>query len=938
VTYDSAGGATIAKVAELLAHDLTALSGRRPSVAADMVGPSGTGIIIGRADSPLIVRLLETNHLDVSAIRGKWETYGRAVIPAPWDSQRKALLIFGSDTRGTIWGVIDLTREMGVSAWEWWADVTIRKVEQVEVEAATSYSHEPAVQYRGFFLNAGENGLNPWAAKTYDPGFGNIGPKTYARIFELMWRLKANLIWPAMTKADAPFNATPENLKLASDYAIVRGTSHVEMLLRNNPHEWNGKTMGPYNWRTNRDRMIEYWRQAVRKFGAFENLYTVGLRNTDDFPMQGAETPKEMADILNDVIATQRRILSQELHKPANQIPQVFTLYKEILPAYDTGLLKIPEDITLNWAEDDFGYIRRLSNAEERARSGGAGVYYHNVFWGPPMSYLWLDASDPSLMWEEMVKAHELKARKQWMLNVGSIKPCEFMTQFFLAMAFDIEAFRDAGSVEAYLRRWVGESFGAADADEITDILWRYYKLAFDRNPEFMGWTQVFPETPIRQTDFNMLDFGDENARRMDAYRDLMAEARRIMDRLPADRKDAFFQLVRYPIDMAGDLNIRQLSLDKSISYGLQHRASADLHSKLAAQAQDNIIAETRDYNQVMSGGKWRYMMSAFPHDLPIYEKPHLPTWNAFGDTGCGVQTEGGAYFDGTGWWTPTLPQFHPELDETRYIDVFVQGPVSTRWSATSEAPWIKIDKVAGAFLPGQSAALEDRVHVSIDWSKAPLRGKATVTITCGTSRQPIGVHVELARANAASDVSFIESDGLVSIFAAHADELHGGWEVLDGLGHTGADLRSRLDVPTIGAMEPNFSLRAPRAVYRFATTTENDWATLRVIALPVFPVTSDNGMRVGVSIDGGKPTALDLDAPEFSHAWREHVLSNSSIQNLPNLRLAPGTHTLEVYALDPGVVLDRFEIAFDGAPHAYAPVPETRVRHRTSSSEKSGR
>jgi hypothetical protein len=640
----------------------------------------------------------------------------------------------------------------------------------------------------------------------------------------------------------------------------------------------------------------------------------------------GADTPQQMADILSDVIATQRKILSAELHKPASQIPQVLTLYKEILPAYDTGLLKIPDDIILNWAEDDFGYIRRLSDAEERKRSGGSGIYYHNVFWGPPMSYLWLDAIDPSLMWEEMVKAHQFDARKQWILNVGSIKPCEFMTEFFLAMAFDVGAFKDASSVNAYLRRWVVETFGEANAAEITDILWRYYKLAFDRNPEFMAWTQVFPETPVRQTEFNMLDFGDENGRRVAAYRDIMAAARRIADRLPADRKDAFFQLVQYPVDMAGDLNIRQLSLDKSIAYGLQHRASANVYSRLARQAQEHIDTETREYNEVTSGGKWRYMMSAFPHDLPIYEKPHLPTWDAAGDTACGVQTEGGAYFDGTGWWTPTLPEFHPELGETRYIDVFVLGDVSTQWSAESDASWINVDKEAGAFSPSRGV-LEDRIHVSINWSKAPPQGKATVMISCGTARQPIRVHVRLARANTAGTVSFIETEGIVSMFAAHADELHGGWEVLNGLGHTDADLRSRLDTPTVVSVDAAALRRSPKAVYRFATTTENDRATLRVIGLPMFPVTSGNGMRVAVSIDGGSTTTLDLYAPEFSQAWREHALSNTVIQILPNLHLGPGAHTLEVYALDPGVVLDRLEIDFDGAPRAYAPVPETRIR-----------
>ncbi len=925
VTYDSAGGKPIAKVSGLLVHDLAALSGRTPAMGADFKGASGSGVIIGRMDSPRMAALLRDNHIDTAAVKGKWETYGRAVIPAPWDKRQKALVIFGSDTRGTIWGVIDLTREMGVSPWEWWADVKVRAVDHIAVSAATVYSQPPAVQYRGFFLNAGDHGLNPWSAKTFDTTTSNMGPKTYDRIFELMWRLKANLIWPAMTNADVPFDGHPKNARLADDYAIVHGTSHVEMLMRNNPHEWDKAKYGAYNWLTNSQKMIDYWRGGVDRDAKYENIYTVGLRNIDDFPMQGADTPQQMASILGDAITQQRKILTEELHKPAAQIPQVFTLYKEVLPAYDTGLLKIPDDITLMWAEDDFGYVRRLSNSQERLRSGGSGIYYHNVFWGPPMSYLWLDASDPSLMWEEMTKSARFDARKEWMLNVGSIKPCEFMTELFLAMAFDPDRFKDGASVEAFLKTWVTQSFGADDADEITHILWRYYKLAFDRNPEFMAWTEVFPETPVQQTQFNMLDFGDENARRADEYRQLMADARRLMDKMPADRKDAFFQLVQYPVDASADINIRQLDLDKSITYGLQHRASADLYAKDAQRAQDQIATDAHYYNDVMSGGKWRFMMDTFPHDLPVFEAPHLPTWSTAGDTKCGVQTEGGAYFDDTGWWTPTLPQYHPELRETRYIDVFEQGKVATHWTATPDVPWIQVTKTAGDFAPGRDA-LEDRIEVSIDWSKAPAGGKGTITVQCGTSPQPIGVHVELAAANTVGNVSFIENSKIVSIYATHADQLSGGWETLDGLGHVGADLRSKLDVPTLTRTDDAAIAAAPKAVYRFATTTADDKATLRVIALPMFPLTSENQMRVAVSIDGDKPVILDLYAPEFSNAWRQHALSNTTIEILPNLRLKPGAHALTVYALDPGVTLDRFEIAFTGAPVAYDPVPETRI------------
>jgi hypothetical protein len=926
VIYDGAGGVPIAKVAGLLEHDLAATSGREPQITSNFQRATGAGIIIGLASSPRIAAILAADKISTSPIDGKWETYGRAVIPAPWNRHERALIIFGSDTRGTIWGVIDLTREMGVSAWEWWADVTIRHRDHIPIESGLVYSQPPSVKYRGIFLNAGAHGLNPWASKTFDPAFGNIGPRTYAKIFELMWRLKANTIWPAMTKADAPFNNTPENAEVARDYAIVRGSSHVEMLLRTNSSEWDTTTMGPYNWTINRDQMIRYWTGAVQKFGQYENLYTIGLRNMDDFPMQGANTPQEMAAVLNDVVAAQRNILAQNLHKPANQIPQVFTAYKEILPAYDTGLLRLPEDVTINWPDDDFGYIRRLSNSQERKMPGGSGIYYHDNFWGPPMSYLWLDSVDPSLMWEEMTKAYKFDARRLWILNVGSIKPGEFLIQFFLDIAFDAPAFSQSSTVHSYLAKWVENNFGAELAPEITGILWKYYKLYFDRNPEFMAWTEVFPETPIQQTKFNMLDFGDENARRAATYRQIAEQAATVMSELPPDRKAAFFQLVQYLVDIARDLNLRQLDLDKSIAYGLQHRASADQYAEEAGKAQEDMDAQTHHYNDGMEAGKWRYMETTEPHDLPIYEAPHAPKWSTNGDRGCGVQVEGGAYFDGTGWWTPELPAFHPELRNSSYIDIFVEGESAATWMATPNEPWIKVSRGAGGF-SSLARHFEDRIEISVDWQNAPESGDGLVTVQCSTAQQPYGIHVHVVPREAAKGASFIEVDRIVSMYATHTDTRTSGWEALEGLGHTGADLRTSLDMKSVDAGNLDAIRNAPSAIYRFVTATTDDKATLRLIALPTFPITSENGVRVAVSIDDSPLQIVDFYAPEFSSAWREHVMDNEAIETLPNLQLQPGLHTLTVYGLDPGVTLDRFEIAFTGAHQAYSPVPETALK-----------
>lgn len=936
VSYGPRADVPIQKAAALLSHDLTRLTGRTPVVGGP-IASGGNGIIIGLASSPYVAQLLRRNGISAAPIAGKWETYGRAVVPAPWNARKRALVIFGSDTRGTIWGVIDLTREMGVSAWEWWADVGIRRVARISVTAALRYSREPSVKYRGFFINTGR--LQIWAAHTFDPERGGIGPKTYERVFELMWRLKANTLWPAMSDHDIAFNEIPANYDLARDYAIIRGSSHVEMLLRNNSHEWNPKTMGPYNWITNPARMIEYWRQAVEKFGRYDNLYTVGLRGADDFPMEGASTPGKMADVVSEAIAAQRKILSETLHQPADAIPQVFTPYKEIAAAYNTGRLELPADVILNWSDDNFGYMMQLDTPAERKRPGGAGVYYHATFWGAPAAYLWLGSTDPSLMWEEMTKAYHFDARKLWILNVGSIKPVEFLTDFFLAMAFDEQAFDKPASVQAYLRAWAGRNFGPQYQDEIAGILRRYYELAFDRNPELASFSTTFPESSVRQSSFSILDFGDENARRAAAYRSIMAESAKLMTALPADRKAAFYELVQYTVDTGGNLSLRQLALDKSVAYGLQHRASANGYADEAEAAQRQIAADTQRFNEEIANGKWRGMVTDYPHPLPNYEAPSIPHWQAPADARhCGVQVEGGGYFDDVGWWTPTLPSFHRELRGHRYyLDVFTEAPIDETWRAEPSAPWIGVDHRSGRFSRA-AGSFEQRIMVSVDWARAPRQGEGTVTIQCSAGKQPLPVHVRIAPPLQDQAASFIDSQGIVSLYAAHADVLSGAWNVLDGVGHTGADLQSDLDLRPVDVRDRAALARAPRAVYRFATGIQDhdysfpnyvidDVATIKAIALPTFPITPGDELRIAVSLDGGVPKVLDFRVVYYGAKWRQNVLDNAAVVALHDVPIAPGSHTLTVTALDPGVTLDRFEIDFAGSSHAYGPVPETRIR-----------
>jgi Glycosyl hydrolase family 115/Gylcosyl hydrolase family 115 C-terminal domain len=935
ITYDEAAGTPIRKAAELLSRDMMQLTGRTPTVAPVIGKGSGNGTIIGLASSPNIASLLAKNRISTEPIMGKWETYGRVVVPAPWNEKKKALVIFGSDVRGTIWGVIDLTREMGVSPWEWWADVKIRKVDRLTASSDLFYSKEPSVRYRGFFINAG--GLAQWARTTYDPAEGGVGPKTYERVFELMWRLKANMLWPDMGGRNHFFNAHPENYELAKDYAIIRGSSHVEMLLRTNGPEWDPKVLGLYNWITNKQNMIEYWREAVEKYGHYDNLYSVGLRGADDFPMEGATTPEQTADIVSDAIAAQRKILSDVLHKPADQISQVFTPYKEIAAAYDTGRIKLPNDITINWSDDNFGYVMQFPTPAERKRAGGAGVNYHNVFWGAPNAYLLIDSIDPSLMWEEMTKAYKLGERQLWVLNVGSIKPCEVLLEFYLAMAFDIDAFAKPASVKAYLRNWAVRDFGADHGDEIANVMWKYYKLAFDRNPEFMSFTTTFPEMSVQQTQFNMLDFGDENARRAGAYESIMAAVDQLMNEMPEDRKSAFYQLVQFTVQIGGEINLRQLALDKSVTYGLQHRASANVYAEEAAKANEDIDSEVRYYN-TEDGGKWNGFVTNYPQFLPNYLPPAIPTWKLPTDwSRCGVQVEGGGYFDDKGWWYPTLPTFNRELGaHSFYMDVFVEQPVDADWSATPNAPWIKVSLRSGKFYPSTNA-LEQRLHVSVDWTRAPEKGDGTLTVRCSAGQKPIDVHVRIASPLHDENVSFIDSQGVVSMYASHADTISNGWRVLDGVGHTGSDVQSDLDMQPLDSVDSATLVKAPQLTFRFATLPpDRDYsfpnylideiATFRAMALPTFPVIRGGKLRIAVSLDRRVPQILDFSSVYYGAKWRQGVLNNTAVVELHDLSLKPGSHTLTVWALDPGVILDRFEIAFTGSAPHYGPVPESRI------------
>lgn len=589
----SANDHTVVRIAaQALVDDIDLITDKRPNLVTRR---SVNSIVIGTlGNSVEIDQLVKDRKLDVSKIRGKRESYLITTVSGN-------LVIVGSDRRGTAYGVFELSQRLGVSPWVWWADVLPEKRKTLSISAKNIVGKEPSVKYRGIFLNDEDWGLLPWAAKTFEPESGDVGPKTYAKIFELLLRLKANTLWPAMHEVTRAFNSFRENPKVADDYAIVMGSSHAEPMLRSNTTEWKADK-NDFNFVSNPQGVTAYWEERARENGKFENIYTIGMRGIHDSPLIGTKSQAERIPLLEKIFGVQRGLITKHTGKPAEMIPQIFCPYKEVLADYRAGL-KVPDDVTIVFPDDNFGYIRQFPTAEERKRKGGFGVYYHISYLGRPLSYLWLNTTPPSLIWQEMSKAYENGMRDLWIVNVGDIKPGEIGMEFFLQMAYDADRW-SIDTQHLYLREWAKREFGEKHSTAIADVLNKYYRLGFQRKPEHLQWF-LPTETPKRS------DLTEAEAlARLDAYADLRTKAESISSQIPDARKDAFFQLVLYPVRSATLANERFFSAELANTYKQQWPATAHEFAKRSIAADAAIAAETRYFNETLAGGKWRHTMS----------------------------------------------------------------------------------------------------------------------------------------------------------------------------------------------------------------------------------------------------------------------------------------------------------------------------------------
>ncbi|MEZ0215849.1 MAG: glycosyl hydrolase 115 family protein, partial [Rariglobus sp.] len=461
-------------------------------------------------------------------------------------------------------------------------------------------------------------GLVPWAAKTHEPDVGNLGPKTYSKLFELMLRLRANTLWPGMHPTTTPFFKVPGNAAAADRYAIILGSSHAEPMLRNNVGEWTA-SKDDYNYVKNPAGVLAYWKQRVKERTSGESLFTLGMRGIHDSAIVGPKSQPERIATVETIIADQRALLARHLGKgDPTRVGQIFVPYKEVLEDYNAGL-KIPDDVALVWPDDNFGYIRRFGTSAEQKRRGGLGVYYHASYLGAPLPWLWLDTLPPALVWTEMTKAYEHGARTVWIVNVGDLKNTERSTEFFLDLAWHA-ARTSPDAPSQFLAATAARDFGAPNASAIASILARHQALAFARKPEHLSWS--LPKTPYQPTPLT----DTEIHTRLADYATLLRDTETVAAALPANAQDAFFELVAYPVASAAAANERYFKAELARRLKVRGDEPAARAAFADSEAAALRITElTRRYNEDIAGGKWRGIVMVnglSKRDWPSFQLP----------------------------------------------------------------------------------------------------------------------------------------------------------------------------------------------------------------------------------------------------------------------------------------------------------------------------
>lgn len=931
-------------VANCLADDIKLVADAAADVVTKTEDLEGTPVIAGSiGNHALIDSLIREGKLDVSAIQGKWETYKIEVVENPVEGIPQALVVVGSDKRGTIYGMFHISEQMGVSPWVYWADVNPARQQTVSFHYSQieTVSKEPSVKYRGIFLNDEEPALGTWVNNFFkgEKG-GKFNEKFYEKVFQLILRLKGNYLWPAMWNSSFGADgceSSDASAKLADTYGVVMGTSHHEpMMLAHQDWVRNKKNYGTGEWDfvNNREGLMKFFEEGAKTRGAFDNIATVGMRGDGDTTMlPEGSTLEENISLLKEIITEQKNILNQH---GLQDKPKMLALYKEV-EEYWQGGDGVPglreweglDDVTILLSEDNYGNVRTLPTDENRNRESGWGMYYHFDYNGAPASYQWVQTMQLQKVWEQMSMAYDYGIRDIWIVNVGDLKPMEMPISYFLDMAWDFENWGTSHIESAgdYQKQWVKQQFGnytdEQGIEDITSVVSRYLQLNGSKKPEI-----------VTSSTYNLTNY-NEAARVLQNTEEIIRDAEKYKEILPEEAQASYYQLVYYPAAASANIHRMQIYMGLNKAHAKQKRASANLYAGLVEQAIEFDQELERTYNKNMPGGvgdKWDGMMAQARNAAHVgydtwkpqgaYPTPEYLDVPAGSDMMVGVEGDANVYTKGT----VSLPEFTSTGQETVTIDITNGGDTPFAYTLTADQDWIRLDKTGG-----EVSAL-DTVKVSVDFSK--LNGSDRGTICIKGNEQEINVSVTATVVDTSwlDPMTFVEAHGYISIEAEHYADAKSGkneakWMKIPGYGRGLSALKVFPTTETFTDVS-----EAPYVEYKVMVANDAAYKMETYFA-PSNPVDAEHiSMKFGVSVDGGEVQTIDTIKPSYAAgAWSDSIWSNGVRNNVHTASvelgdLTWGTHTIRIYAQDPALVLQkmvlyssrRLPVSCLGAPESY--------------------
>jgi Glycosyl hydrolase family 115/Gylcosyl hydrolase family 115 C-terminal domain len=891
-----------------LSADVERVTGNAAPILKDPKAARGEEVVIvgtiGR--SPLIDALVKAKKLDVCDVVGKWESGVTTIVERPMPGVARALVIAGADKRGTIYGIYDLSEQIGVSPWYWWADVRVLHRDALYVMPGRVVQPVPAVKYRGIFFNDEAPALSGWTKEK----FGTMNHEFYTKVFELLLRLRANFLWPAMWN-NAFAADDPENPKLADEYGIVMGTSHEEPMMRAEKEWTSGKwgQHGAWNYVTNQKEIDEFWRAGMERDKNYEEVVTLGMRGENDTPMSADANTQ----LLERIVADQRQILKETVNPDVTKVPQVWALYKEVQGYYEKGM-RVPDDVMLLWSDDNWGDLRRLPTAEERKRSGGAGIYYHFDYVGGPRSYKWLNTNPITKVQEQMHLALEYGADRLWVVNVGDGKPMEFPIEFFLSYARTPQRW-DKDHLDEFTKLWAEREFGPEHADEIAAAMEDYTRYNGRRKPELID-ANTFSVTSYREADRVDTEWGM-----------LSNRVHKLARELPENERASYFELVDYPVQACADVTRMYIMAGRN---ALDARVGDPRANEDAASVQRMFEYDAKlssDYNHLLDG-KWDHMMDQTHlgyvtwSDPPVNVMPAV-SWIQVPEQGSlGVSAPDATVARTGGRFAFSLGTIDSVAPQMRWLTLFDRGKTPVEYTVKPSVPWIKVSSTEGSV-----GATEQTVMLSVDWNKLPGdEAEGTVAVSSGDARPMMytlrAKKLPITRENAQG---FVESDGYVAMEAADttgrtADGAGDGamqWVELPGYGAT----KSAMTVyPVTAASEMNSKTSLEYKMYLY----DSGDFELQMTLAPTLNFVPGRGLRFAVSVDDGPRTMVDALEHNTDKDWAQAVSDGVRRVTVPLTIAAPGYHTLKVWAVDPAVVVERLVVSQGELRPSYLGPPES--------------